>query len=315
MPHGRFGSPFPRCFGLTDKVFYLKNCAKGNLFMSMLTGEEHSTLIRDASDLAGYFQTFSKPEREFRVGLEAEFFAVRKSTGDAIAYQGEGGIQSILKAMAEHFRYEPVMDGDFVIGLSKGGMRIALEPGGQVELSAPPLDSIAEIETLLRIFTSELCQMTRLFDDLAWISVGIQPFSSLDQIPWVPKRRYQIMAEYFKTRGALSHWMMKKTATNQINLDYSSERNAMEHLRTALSITSILSALFSNSSFSDGKPNGFMSQRLEIWNQTDPSRTGLIVEFTRPERSFGDYLNYILDMPLIFIVRSEIGRASCRERV
>ena len=271
--------------------------------MSTLTGEEHSVVLRSEKDLEGYFHAFAKPRECIRVGIEAEFFAVQKETGQAISYEGGGGIQELLKALARHFAYEPLREDGNIIALKRGDNLITLEPGGQMELSAPPVVNAFEIEEQIRIFLTELKVLQKDFPEVTWIASGFHPFSKFEETAWVPKKRYQIMAEHFKTHGTLSHEMMRQTATNQINVDYTSEANAMASLRVALGITSIVSALFGNSAFSLGRPNGFKVYRLEVWNHTDPSRSGLIVEFTRPERTFRDYLNYLLEMPLIFIVR------------
>ncbi len=271
--------------------------------MSTLTGEEHSTILESETALGGYFRQFSKDPRKMCVGLEAEFFAVSKSTGKAVPYAGEGGVHDVLREMAAQSGYKPVVEGFYVIGLKKGDVAVALEPGGQVELSAPPVPDIFSIERQLRDFLADLRRASARFEDLRWLAVGIQPFSRLEEVPWVPKKRYELMSEYFSAHGTMSHRMMKLTATNQVNLDYSGEEQAMERLRTAFGITSIASAMFANSSFFSGKPSGFMSERLCIWNHTDPARTGLLTAFTRAGRTFGDYLDYILDMPMIFIIR------------
>lgn len=271
--------------------------------MSTLTGRQSDALLRSEKDLEHYFERFAKPKAQRKVGLEAEFFAVHRETGQAISYEGPGGIEDILCRLAKQFSYEPVTDGGRVIGLSGRENFVSLEPGGQVELSAPPVGNVFEIQRQIEHFIKELKEVTAGLPHLAWISVGIQPFSGLDETPWVPKKRYAIMGDYFKTHGSRSHEMMKLTATNQINLDYLDEQDAMSCLRTVYGITAIATALFSNSSFSEGKPNGFLSRRLYIWQGTDPERTGYLVQFTKPGRTFRDYLDYILDMPMIFVVR------------
>ncbi len=271
--------------------------------MSTFTGESHSKLLHSEEDLERYFHGFAKPKKHFRVGLEAEFFAVDRSTGKGLPYFGVNGIQAILKGLAQEFGYEPILEGENIIALKRGSYLVSLEPGGQMELSAPPVANVFEIEDQIQNFVREIKAVSKKFSEITWLAAGIHPFSQLEELPWVPKTRYAIMAEHFKTRGLLSHEMMKLTATNQINMDYLDEEDAMASLRTALGITSIVTALFANSSFSEGKPNGYLSRRLEIWNQTDPERTGLIASFIHPDRQFRDYLDYLLKMPLLFIVR------------
>lgn len=271
--------------------------------MSTLLGQSDSRVLSSEEDLASYFQAFSKSPRKIRIGIEAEFFAVERRTGHALPYEGPLSIHAILKELRTRFAYEPVLESGNIIALKRGEWIISLEPGGQMELSAPPVANVFEIEKQLKQFFSELLSLNDLFPEAAWLAVGMQPFSPLEEITWVPKKRYQIMGEYLRTRGTMSHEMMKRTATNQICLDYTSEEDAMEGLRLTLGLTSIVSAMFAHSPFSDGRPNGFLTRRLEIWNHTSPDRSGLIVQFTRSGMTFRDYLNYLLEMPLMFIVR------------
>jgi glutamate--cysteine ligase len=273
--------------------------------VSTLVGEEHSSRIGSEEELVQYFQSHAKKREQMVIGIEAEFFCVFKDTGKSVPYHGPVGIHEILKALSRKFKYEPLLEGDNIIALKRGTNLISLEPGGQMELSAPPVSDVFKIEEQIKAFQKELKEIqTDFFPNVTWLAVGIQPFSTLDEIAWVPKHRYEIMAEYLKSRGTLSHHMMKRTATNHINVDYTSEENGMSNLRVALALTSIVSALFANSSFSLGKPNGFISERIQIWNHTDPDRTGLIPEFLQPGKTFKDYLKYVLDMPMIFIVRN-----------
>ncbi|MFA6600469.1 MAG: glutamate-cysteine ligase family protein [Candidatus Omnitrophota bacterium] len=271
--------------------------------MSTLTGEEHPIALERAEDLAGYFHEFAKTRDQRRVGLEAEFLGVSRRDGRALSFEGTGGVEQILEAWAERFGYERLLETGRVIGLRKGDLRIALEPGAQIELSAPPVVSVFDVEKQIGTFLEQWREVRKNFQEVSWLAYGIQPVSRLDEIPWVPKKRYAIMSHYFEGRGTLSHWMMKKTATNQINLDYSDEQNAMRNLRTALGITSIVSALFAHSPVSEGRASGYRSERLNIWNHTDPARSGLLPGLLRPDRTFQDYLDYILDMPVIFLIR------------
>ena len=274
--------------------------------MSTLTGEQESRLIESEEELYRFFQPFAKPVAERRIGLEWEIFGVERETGKGLFYLGPRGIEAILCRLAAAFHYEPILEEGHVIALKRGGDWVTLEPGGQVELSASPVKTVFEIENQLKTFAGELKEVGKnYFPGMTWLSVGMHPFSSLDEISWVPKRRYALMASYLKSKGALAHDMMKRTATNQLNLDFPDEATALAQLRTVFGITSIVSALFANSSFSEGKPNGFLTRRVQIWNETDPARTGLLRELIQEGTSFRDYIEYLLDMPMIFIVRGE----------
>lgn len=272
--------------------------------MSTLLGKEHNTVLRSEKDLTGYFLGFAKKPDQLRIGLEAEFLGVDVKTGQALPYEGSSGIEKVFKTLATpEFGYEPVLDHGRMIALTKNQTVIGLEPGGQIELSAPPVFTVSDVEQHLQNFITELHQIQKKIPNVCWIASGIHPFSRLDEISWVPKHRYQILADYLKSRGNLSHSMMKFTATNQFNFDYTDEKDAMEKLRLMFLISPVVSAMFANGSFSEGKSNGFASYRLEIWNHTAPERSGLLTEFLKPHQSFESYLEYILKMPMIFIVR------------
>ncbi len=273
--------------------------------MTTLAGEEKSRTISSEEELYSFFPQFAKPVRERLIGIECEFFGIEEETGKALPYLGPHGIEAILCRLAAAFHYEPILEQGHVIALKRGGTWVTLEPGGQVELSAGPVKNVFEIEKQVESFAVELREMKKYFPGIAWLSVGIQPVSRLDEISWVPKRRYDLMSTYLKSRGSLAHDMMKRTCTNQINLDFPDEPTALAQFQVIFGITSIVSAIFSHSAFSEGKPNGFLARRVQIWNETDPDRCGLLLQFVGEGKSFRDYVEYLLEMPMIFIVREE----------
>jgi len=273
--------------------------------MSTLTGEQESKLIGSENEIYSFFQQFAKPTSERRIGVECEFFGVDGKTGKALPYLGPWGIEAILCRMAATFHYEPILEAGHVIALRRGETWITLEPGGQVELSAAPVRNVFEVERQIESFAAELREIKNYFPGITWLSVGIHPFDRLDEMPWVPKQRYRLMAEYFKSRGKLAHEMMKQTATNQVSLDFPDEATALAQFRVIFGVTSIVSAVFAHSSFSEGKPNGFLTRRLHVWNDTDPDRCGLLVQFIEKGKSFRDYADFLLEMPMIFLVRDE----------
>src|SRR3990167_6314504 len=224
---------------------------------TLLQAESLVTPIHSVEDLHGYFQAHAKPQGEERVGIECELFGVHKETGEALPYSGDIGIERILNEIAYEFGYEPICENDHTIALQKGGTIISLEPGGQVELSAEPVRSIHEVKAQLDGFFFELKTIAHFIGPVEWIATGIHPFSSLDDIEWIPKRRYEIMARYLGRQGKRAHDMMKRTATNQVNLDYHSEEDAIEKIHLALAIPPIAAAMFANSSISRGKLNGY----------------------------------------------------------
>ena len=270
---------------------------------TLLQTDPLSKSIHSIDDLRGYFQMFAKPVDQARIGIECEVFGVHAETGEALPYSGLIGIERVLDEMAYEFGYEVVREHNRTIALHRGGTVISLEPGGQVELSAEPVEHIHQVKAQLDEFLFELRTITHFIKPITWITSGIHPFSSLRKIEWVPKKRYQIMARYLGQRGKKAHDMMKRTATDQVNLDYHSEEDAIEKMRLSFAITPFAAAMFANSSISLGKVNGFASERLNIWRHTDPERAGLILNLICESCSFQDYLNYVLDVPMMFLVR------------
>src|SRR3989338_2764500 len=182
---------------------------------TILETEPMEKPIHSIEDLRGYFQMFAKPKGEERVGIECELFGVYKETGEPLSYSGLMGIERVLNELAYEFGYEPVREGEHTIALRRNGTTISLEPGGQVELSAEPVKSIHQVKEQLDAFFFELKTITHFVGPIAWLGTGIHPFASLKKLEWVPKRRYQIMAQYLGRRGKNAHDMMKRTATDQ----------------------------------------------------------------------------------------------------
>ena len=276
-----------------------------NKTMSTFLESKHTQPIRSPEDLKRYFVSFSKPSAQRLVGIECELLAVNSETGEAMPYSGENGIETVLNTLAYEFGYEKILENEHTIALQKGHNMVTLEPGGQIELSGAPVHSVHEVKNQLDEFFFELKTVSHFLDKITFLAYGIQPFSSTQSIEWVPKERYKIMAEYLGKRGRLAHDMMKRTATNQVSFDYSSEVDAFHKMCLVMRLTSIASAMFANSSFSKGKPSGFATERIHIWQFTDPERSGLMLASLCPNASFDGYLNYLLDLPMMFIVRQK----------
>jgi len=255
---------------------------------------------RDA--LIEYFATGSKPRSEWRVGTEYEKIGVDRRTGRAARYYGPRGIEAVLRRLADRFGWTPRLVGEHVIALEGRKATITLEPGGQLELSGEACDSIHCAHEEL---TEHVNEIVTVGDELglAFLGLGIQPLSPLDDIEWVPKPRYKIMAPYMAKVGTLGHRMMKQTATVQANIDFDSERDAMAKLRLGMGLSPILTAAFANSPISDGRLNGYMSYRQHIWTDTDRNRSGLLPFVFSPDAGFEDYTEWALDVPMYFIHR------------
>ena len=262
------------------------------------------SVIEKKHELEAYFHDAGKPRERWRVGTEYEKVGIYRDTGQAIPYFGKRGVDFILRELIERFGWEPEEQEGNIIALTRDKAQITLEPGGQIELSGEPCESIhctyAEFNQHIR----ELLEVTEPLG-IIFLGLGMQPVSRLEQIEWVPKQRYRIMAPYMLKVGKLGQRMMKQTATVQANIDYSDEKDAMAKFRTGMGLAPVLIAMFANSPICDGQLNGYRSFREHIWTDTDKSRSGLLKFAFAPEVSFAHYVEYALDVPMYFIVRNK----------
>jgi glutamate--cysteine ligase len=259
-------------------------------------------------DLVAYFHTWARPRSQFLVGVEQEKLAVR-TTGAPVPYEGPGSIVSILEGL-ESRGFSPTREDGHIIALARGGDRITLEPGGQLELSGAPLPTAAACRAALVEHVREVTEIGRPLG-VRFIGVGVRPFGRLDEVDWLPKRRYGVMRAYFPRHGRssrLAHYMMKMTATVQANLDFADEADAIEKIRTAYGVTSIVTALAAASPIFEGRPTGWKSYRAAIWLETDEDRCGLLPFVFEPSFSFRDYVEWALDVPMFFLVRGGVYR-------
>lgn len=269
---------------------------------SLINTETSSRMAIDREWLSWYFRSFYKDEKDLLVGLESELLGVHDKTGEAIPYQGEYGVEGVLKGLIQSFRWEPVEEAGKIIALKRDRAEIHLEPGGQLELSGTPFHGLRENLKEIQNHYEELRSVSQ-GRGIAWLELGMQPFSTLERISWVPKARYHLMRDLLSRKGKLAHRMMKQTATLQANLDYTGEADAMKKLRTAMALAPVMVALFANSPLSEGKFSGAMSLRAQAWQKTDPDRCGIIKEMMIDEPAFENYFQYLLKVPLLFLIR------------
>jgi glutamate--cysteine ligase len=260
--------------------------------------------IEKNDQLEEYFHEAGKPRERWHVGTEYEKVGIDRSTGKAISYSGPRGVESILKKLIDRFGWEPEEQDGHIIALSRDNAQITLEPGGQIELSGEPCDSI---HCTYAEFTQHIRELLEVSDplDVVFLGLGMQPVSRLEEIEWVPKKRYRIMAPYMLKVGRLGQRMMKQTATVQANIDYRDEKDAMAKFRTGMGLTPIFISMFANSPICDGQLNGYRSYREHIWTDTDKSRSGMLKFAFSPDVSFAHYVEYALDVPMYFIVRNK----------
>ena len=259
--------------------------------------------IQSFSELVGYFEAGCKPRERWRIGAEHEKFAFRLDDHRRPAYAGPDGIQAMLKGMMR-FGWQGVYEKDSLIALTRNGASVTLEPGGQFELSGAPLATIHEICEETGRHLEEVKTVASEIG-LGFIGLGFDPSWSRAEVPVMPKGRYNIMRAYMPKVGNLGLDMMLRTCTVQANLDYASEADMVEKFRVSLALQPLATALFANSPFTEGKPNGFLSARANVWTDTDPDRTGLI-DFVFDEGfGFETYAKYALDVPMYFVHRGD----------
>jgi glutamate--cysteine ligase len=260
------------------------------------------SVILKQEELEEFFHTSGKPREQWRVGTEYEKVGIERQSAKAIPYSGRAGVEAILKALIDEYHWQPQEEDRHVIALVRGKAQIHLEPGGQIELSGEPCESIHCSKDECPQHVSELLEVAGRLD-IIFLGLGIQPVSPLDEIEWVPKKRYKIMAPYMQRVGTMGHRMMKQTATVQANLDYSDEKDAMAKFRTAMGLSPLIIAIFANSPISEGKLNGYKSFREHIWTGTDRDRCGLLPFAFSSDVSFAHYVEYALDVPMYLIIR------------
>ncbi len=262
--------------------------------------------IESRDTLVGYFEAACKPRPEWRIGTEHEKFGFHTDDLTPLPYEGPRGVRALLEGLSQSFGWEPIMEGANIIGLKQRdcpqGGSITLEPGGQFELSGAPVVSLHET---CREVEEHLSQVRRVGDQLGigFLGLGFSPKWRLEETPRMPKGRYDIMTAHMPKVGRLGLDMMYRSCTVQVNLDFANEADMRKKFRVALAMQPIATALFANSPFTDGKPNGFLSYRSEVWRNTDPDRTGMLPFVFEDGMGFERYVDYALDVPMYFLYR------------
>jgi glutamate--cysteine ligase len=262
--------------------------------------------IGGRDELVAWIAKGEKPEPAFRLGTEHEKVPFYADGNRPVPYEGDRGIRRLLEGMQGLLGWEPILEGDHPIGLADvtGGGAISLEPGGQFELSGAPVSTLHETH---RETIAHLMQVNEIARPLGFrfLTLGMSPLWTREQTPVMPKQRYGIMARYMPKVGGKGLDMMFRTTTVQVNLDFSSEADMVKKLRVSVALQPLATALFANSPFTDGKPNGFLSYRSEIWRDTDNARAGMMPFAFEDGMGFERYVDYALDVPMYFIKRGD----------
>ena len=260
--------------------------------------------IATKTQLIEALSTGSKPKPQWRIGTEHEKFPFLTDTLEPVPYDGARSIRALLEGLRDRFGWAGVYENDNIIALSDphGMGNVSLEPGGQFELSGAPLETIHD--TCEEVH-EHLVQVREIGDALGigFLGLGASPTWTRAQTPVMPKGRYKIMAPYMDKVGRYGRDMMFRTCTVQVNLDFGSEADMVKKLRVSLALQPITTALFANSPFLEGKPNGFLSFRSEVWTDTDNARSGMLPFAFEQGMGFERYVDYALDVPMYFVMR------------
>ncbi len=261
--------------------------------------------ITGPTQLVEHILRGAKPREDWRLGTELEFIAVRRDDARAIPWSGPDGVEVLLREIGERFGWEQVREGAHTIGLSRGETSITLEPGGQIELSGRPVQTLTETREEIEGFARELVTVAD-GHGVAVLGLGAQPVSRLDEIEWVPKKRYGIMAAYMTRVGRHGQRMMKQTGTVQVNVDFQSATDAIDKMRIATGIGPILNAIFANSPLIDGEDSGYLSFRGQVWTDVDAARCGMLPFLFHERAGVEQYVEWALDAPMYFVRRNGV---------
>ncbi|MBY6160566.1 glutamate--cysteine ligase [Mameliella alba] len=261
--------------------------------------------ITSMAQLAEYLASGCKPREDWRIGTEHEKFGYCKDTLKPLPYDGERSIRAVLEGLRDRHGWDPVSEGGHIIGLTKDGANVSLEPGGALELSGAPLETIHQTCDEVN---EHLRQVKDIADEIGvgFIGLGAAPIWTHEEMPLMPKGRYKLMDAYMDKVGTTGKQMMRRTCTVQVNLDFASEADMVQKMRVALALSPVATALFANSPFFEGKPVGVKSKRMQIWETLDDSRTGMLPFVFEEGFGFERWVDYALDVPMYFVYRDGV---------
>ncbi len=266
-----------------------------------LVDEKDAEPVTSIDELLTYFASAGKPQSAWRVGSEHELIGVIRETGEAPPYDGPHGIGRLLAAF-EARSGTTARESGHTIAITRGDAQVTIEPGGQFELASRPVSDDRDLVRDLETYRRELARASQPLG-LAWLSIGLRPFGTRADIPWMPKARYDVMRDYMPTVGSRGLDMMQRTATVQANLDFADEADAAAKMRCIYSVTPLLTALWAASPIVDEKVSGFQTYRAWIWRDTDNARAGIMPFVYERDDIFTAYTEWALDVPLYFIYR------------
>jgi glutamate--cysteine ligase len=258
--------------------------------------------IERHEQMAQYLADGIKPKADWRIGTEHEKFGYCKDSLKPLPYEGERSIEAVLVGLRDRFNWTPVVEGGKLIGLEKEGANVSLEPGGALELSGAPLETIHETCDEVNVHLREVKDVA---DEIGvgFIGLGAAPTWQHEEMPLMPKGRYRLMNDYMQRVGTSGTTMMRRTCTVQVNLDFGSEADMVQKMRVAIALQPVATALFANSPFFEGKVNGHKSWRARVWRHLDDDRTGMVPFVFDEGFGFEAWTQYVLDVPMYFVYR------------
>ncbi|WP_415921824.1 glutamate--cysteine ligase [Tateyamaria sp. SN6-1] len=258
--------------------------------------------IEHHDQLAEYLASGCKPKADWRIGTEHEKFGYCVDSLKPLPYEGDRSIHAVLSALRDRHGWAPIEEGGKLIGLEKDGANVSLEPGGALELSGAPLETIHETCDEVNAHLKEVMDISREIG-VGFIGLGAAPTWMHEDMPLMPKGRYKLMDAYMGKVGTMGRTMMRRTCTVQVNLDFGSEADMVQKLRVAIALQPVAAALFANSPFFEGQPNGHKSWRSRVWRDTDNARAGMIPFIFEDGFGFERWVEYALDVPMYFVYR------------
>ena len=259
-------------------------------------------LIEHYGQLAEYLNAGCKPKEDWKIGTEHEKFGYVKDSFAPLPYDGRCSIKAMLQGLRDTYNWSEILEGGNIIGLTKEGANVSLEPGGQLELSGAPLDSIHETCDEVNHHLSEVRDIANKIG-AGFLGLGAAPEWSHEEMPMMPKGRYKLMTDYMGRVGTHGTQMMYRTCTVQVNLDFSSEEDMIKKMRVGLALQPVATALFANSPFFEGKLNNHKSWRSRVWRDLDEDRTGMLPFVFEQDFGFDAWTEYVLDVPMYFVYR------------
>ena len=274
--------------------------------MSTRQDQAPSPLVGSRDDLVAWIAAGSKPAEQWRIGTEHEKFLFHVDTLKPVPYAGARGVRALMQSLIDQFGWLPIMEGENIIALRRPegepGGTVSLEPGGQFELSGNPLESVHEVAAETHAHLRQCLQAGSPLG-IGFLGVGFSPSWTLEETPRMPKQRYGVMTRYMPKVGSRGLDMMYRTCTIQVNLDFADEADMVQKFRVSLALQPIATAIFACSPFTEGKPNGYLSMRSEVWRDTDRHRTGMLPFVFEPGMGFERYADYALKVPMYFVYR------------